>query len=213
MKSMATILLRKVGIDGPFGLEMLAGGRNNRVARIDVGDRKLILKAYFSDPDDPRDRFTAETRFAEFAWSNGVTCINQLLASDAESRAALYSYAEGTRIGPGEVTREAVDQAMDFVVALNARRDAGRTLAPASEACFSLTDHLAMAAERISRLESNVIERMAKDFVHDALIPAWSKIAAKIRANPNIELNQVLGDRERCISPSDFGFHNAVKGV
>ena len=50
----------------------LAGGRNNRVYRIDGATRRYLLKQYFRNRDDERDRLNAEYRFLRYAWEIGL---------------------------------------------------------------------------------------------------------------------------------------------
>ena len=54
-------------------LTRLDGGKNNQVYRVEIDAAgPVVLKHYFSDPRDPRDRLAAEWDFLRLAWSRGV---------------------------------------------------------------------------------------------------------------------------------------------
>lgn len=182
----------------------LAGGANNRVFRVQTARGPALLKAYFRHPDDPRDRLGAEFAFARFAWSIGLRCIPEPLACDAAHGLGLFTYVIGDPIA--ETTAPLVEQATDFVRELNASRwrPAASRLPIASEACFSLAEHLGTVASRVERL-LNITDPAAAAFVRQELLPAWEHVRAKISDSP-----VSLALTARCISPSDFGFHNAL---
>lgn len=57
------------------------------------------------------------------------------------------------------------------------------------------------------------IDRNAFHFIHDDLIPLWEKIRSGILNQENhyfFGLDVSLPESDICISPSDFGFHNAL---
>jgi hypothetical protein len=105
-------------------------------------------------------------------------------------------------------------EAARFFAALNepSRRRAAAALPAASEACFSVAEHLAMVDERLARFENLRVE---SDADRDALAylgelgKAWSEQKARILA-ADARPEQALEARWRCVSPSDFGFHNAL---
>ena len=93
-------VLYSVGLPGTFTLNRLHGGANNRVFRVDLDDKKLLLKFYFRHPDDQRDRLGTEFGFLEFAWSKGLRCIPKPLGLDRKFGLGLYEYVEGALLSP-----------------------------------------------------------------------------------------------------------------
>jgi hypothetical protein len=215
----AARLLGHSGFRGPFSLTPLSGGKNNQVFRVDLADQSLVLKAYFIHPGDPRDRLGAEFAFSTFAWSHGLRCLPQPLACDNESRLALYAYVPGRKLTPEETTRARVAEAAAFYGRLNAlvrEPDAAR-LPAGSEACFRLADHLhclARRSERLQRIEpSSAVDRDAALFVSHDLSPLCQAVfdaTAEQAKELGIALDAELPIADRCLSPSDFGFHNAL---
>jgi hypothetical protein len=205
----------------PWRMTPLQGGANNRVYRIDAGGRALVLKQYFHAPEDTRDRLGAEFALSSFAWHNGVLCLPKPIAADFERHLGLYSFVDGRKLAPGEIDEPAVAQALTFALALDALREHrdSHTLPTGSEAVFRFGDHLALVEQRVRRLGrievGDTLQADAARFVSQALMPAWDRIAARARAEAGragIALDAEIPAAERTISPSDFGFHNALRG-
>ena len=81
--ALARRLTAEAGRDDARALSRLAGGRNNQVYRLDTESGvPLVLKRYFSDPRDTRDRLGAEWNFIANAWSRGIRVVPEPLACD-----------------------------------------------------------------------------------------------------------------------------------
>jgi hypothetical protein len=53
----------------------------------------------------------------------------------------------------------------------------------------------------------------ARRLVDEALLPAWSVVKARLTKDARdagLEIDRALNSEECCLSPSDFGFHNAL---
>ena len=199
-------------------LTRLAGGNNNQVYRIETeAGEMLVLKCYFSDPRDGRDRLAAEWNFLRHVWQRGVRAIPEPLACDTDARAGLYGFVPGRKLSATELAPEHIDAAIAFVLALNAAPRDPLALAPASEACFSLAEHLATVERRVvrlSRLETDAPHvQEVQRFVAGELAPTWQAVKARLRDEAHaagLEIGRMLRPDECCLSPSDFGFHNAL---
>jgi hypothetical protein len=213
-------LLREAGLGGEFTLRPLPGGANNRVFRVERDGCPVLLKAYFQDPEDRRDRLGAESSFCAFAWESGLRVAPRPLARDPEHRVGLYEFIEGRKLHPHEVDGGTIGQALSFLTEVNRHRHlpAAAALPVASEAYFSLAGHLACIERRLRVLggisSASEIDREAAAFVRDELVPAWRGVrgqverqAGAIGVDPGVELPQA----DRRLSPSDFGFHNAIR--
>jgi hypothetical protein len=213
--ALAERLTSEAGRGQPRALARLAGGRNNQVYRLDTDDGPLVLKRYFTDARDSRDRLGAEWSFVSHAFARGIRVVPEPLACDRTAQAGLYSFVQGRKLSPSELTPGHVDAAIDFVLAINERPRPA--LAPGSEACFSLADHIGTIERRVARLAildddvPHVAE--ARQLVATNLQPAWTAVKARIAdgaATAGLAIDQALGPDESCLSPSDFGFHNAL---
>jgi hypothetical protein len=208
---LAARLLQRAGKPAPVQIDRLAGGRNNRVYRVGLdGGAQAVLKLYHADPRDPRDRLGAEWGFLQYVWRRGVRNVPEPLAHDPAHHAGLYGFVAGRRLAPEEIDAGVVTQAADFIIAVNA---APRTeeLAPGSEACFSVADHLAMVARRVARLaaldEEAPLAAEAATLVATRLSPLWDAVKGRIDES-GIARDAPIATA--CVSPSDFGFHNAL---
>lgn len=215
----AAAMADAAGLGAIRSLNQLAGGANNRVFRLDGVSGVALLKAYFRHPDDPRDRLGAEFTFSQFAWKQGVRALPQPLACDAEAGLGLFEYVAGRPLRPEEVGSTAVEQAIGFFADLNRNRfepEAARLLS-ASEACFRLQEHLYLISKRVERLEempvTTDVDEAALDLVENRLVPAWAETVERVSQQSRVEklsLSELLAQAERCLSPSDFGYHNAI---
>ena len=212
-------LLEAAGLRGDFGLFPLPGGANNKVFRVEANGHTALLKAYFQHPDDPRDRLGVEFSFSSFAWEHGVRCIPRPLACDRFHHLALYEFVEGRCLQSDEVTEERVRQAIEFYRQLNQYRespDAG-ALPEASEACFRIADHLRCVERRLQALKqvaaSSPIRQEAVSFILNDLSGIWERVAesaGKRAGELGFSLEEEIVPEDRRLSPSDFGFHNAL---
>jgi hypothetical protein len=209
-----TDLLREAGVEhARFELVPLSGGANNQVYRVEFGGRPpLVVKRYFFSAEDRRDRFHAEKSFYDFieaAEVRGQT--PQPLAWDRDRRLGLFSWIEGRRLQATEVDKGALDQALAFYFALNGQKDRAESAAipNASEACFDLGEHFARVERRLVRLSGvdSGADREAADFIFGELKPAFEKYRV---GHAGAETAPLTAGR-RCLSPSDFGFHNALR--
>jgi len=201
-----------------FTLEPCAAGGNNRVFVVTTGARQLIAKWYFSHPADTRDRLRTEYAFLAYAERLGLACVPRPVSFDATAHLALYEFVDGRKLGATEVSEHEVDAAIDFFLALNGRdrMELAAELPAGSEACFSLDEHFRMVDGRIARLvgiapESDV-DREAQRFVI-GMRERWETLKAAVAAEAlalGVGPAAMLAPGERCVSPSDFGFHNAL---
>jgi hypothetical protein len=209
--------LDRHGLTGEVELTPLREGGNNRVIRVRHASGLRVLKCYFHNPADPRDRFGAERAFYEFLRQHGIRCTPQAIGWDPDRRLGLFEYVTGRKLEPAEITGARVDEALEFVLVIDTARRAGNApeLPRASEACFSLVDHLATVTRRVARLGGIVphgdVERQAIEFVKTRLGPAWEHASKRISAADS-KTSIALPPKVWCLSPSDFGFHNALLG-
>lgn len=201
-------------------LHALPGSGNNRVYRVERADGRplAVLKAYFRAADDPRDRLGHELAFTDLAQRLGLDCVPSPLASDRDRGFGLYSFAPGHRVEASEVDSALVDAALDFALGLNASGDARNALPEASDCCFSAAEHLATAERRLDALRaleaSDAVARAARALVRERIVPCFEERKAALLGGLErlgLSLEDRLEPRERCISPSDFGFHNALR--
>jgi hypothetical protein len=218
LRRAAQLLFERAGLPADCLLERVRGGGNNRVFRVTPpqGPARL-LKAYFQSPSDPRNRFEHEHAFYELIRQAGIRRVPEPLGWDAGGRLGLFEWIDGEKLAPEEVNEEHVRTCARFFVELNAARASGSAanVLEASESCFRLADHLLTIETRVQRLAA--LENHAEtpvefqSFIHAKLLPAWREIRRKLAAHASVE--EAIAPNLRCLSPSDFGFHNVLRSA
>lgn len=200
------------GIGLPFDVERIRAGRNSEVSRIHNRDGQWILKHYYQNAGDPRDRLGTEFGFLRFLQDAGVSGVPAPLAADHGLQLGLYSFLPGSR--PQSITSDHISQAVDFIVRIN-RPGEISGLAAASDACVSWQDHLDLAENRLVRLlhglPATPLADEVREFVATQLWPCWTRLEEGLRREtaPSTRAAE-LSRRDQILSPSDFGFHNAL---
>ncbi len=222
-EKMLTILHRCLpDLDGiiPTDICPISGGGNNRLFKVTAAGVSIVLKRYFRHPADLRNRLDSEFCFSNFLWQRGVRCIPEPLGRDDETGTGLYRYVEGATIAPAGITGHYVNDALSFLSQANEWRHHAEalTLPDASEACFTLRQHLDLVERRIERLldisQDDGVHAEAASFVSQRLLLAWDSVRDQFLRRVG-ETNQVLEEplaiADRILSPSDFGFHNTLQ--
>jgi len=198
-----------------FHLNAIGNRGNNRVYRMDAAEGVFLVKHYFQDPSDQRDRFAAEHAFYSFLWNLGIRRTPKPIQWLFEERLAIFEFIRGNK--PAVADTAMICAAIDFFKELNANNDSpeANRLPEASEARFSLREHLDCVGRRVEALcvikPGTEIDRAAVEFVNSKMAPALKSVKDRIiRATPPGELVSELSIGGRCISPSDFGFHNSL---
>ena len=211
-------LLEQAGLPKSARVQPLTGGANNRAFRVSHDRNAVVLKLYFHHPDDPRDRCGAEFALSTFAAAMGLDCVPKPVAVDHGQHAAVFEFIDGQPVTADSLTSRHIAAAQSFVTSLNAlRTGADATLLPtASEACFKLSDHVERIDSRVTRLSEPmpVADALPElKSVVSAVNERWNSLRANIQASLRRDagLDELIDDGDRVISPSDFGFHNAIQ--
>jgi hypothetical protein len=133
LRVIAALLLRKINYRGDFTTQELSLGRNNKVVKLKTPKQSFILKLFFENPIDGRDRFSAETRFYDYTDTMHVEQSSHCLASSRSNQAILLEFIEGKHLTSSEIDDVAFLQMMDFIFALNDENKTGASLPMASE--------------------------------------------------------------------------------
>ncbi len=211
----AETLWRAAGRGDVVSIHPLPGGRNNRVYRVSGDSAAGILKHYYQDAADSRDRFASETAWYRYCERHHVERLPRLWGADDRLRCALLQEIPGRKLTDEAATADHVRQAAEFFRAVNAGRSAADGLPVAADACFTIDDYLASVDRRLSRLQSVPVTDETSQALHAwlaaSLLPVWAEVRRQTasRFSPD-ELRSALPAEGRCLSPSDFGFHNAL---
>jgi len=198
--------LQKHGWESP---QRVLGGRNNQIYRV-VGSRgTAALKIHFHGPADSRKRWAAEKAF----YSHVAACkasAPQWLAGEEGLNVSLLTWIEGEPLQT-PIRPEDVAWAGSFLQAIN--KNASPAILPeslASEACFSVQEHILLLEGRIKRMEeaSDRSSPLAL-FMAKQLAPFAKRVFENLKKQPQAEFKK--HNFRRIYSPGDFGFHNALR--
>jgi hypothetical protein len=208
-------LLARNGIADLITAELLAGGKNNKVIRLTPASGPLrVLKVFFRSAWDTRDRLAHEYSFASFAWKQGLRALPEPIDAESAHYCALFEFVPGGK-PPHPPTPRMMSEALAFIKDLNRNRRSAdaQKLKPGSEACFSLAEHVSVVEGRIARLRAAQLDYDARRWIETKLLPLWDTVKVTVEveaAAERVDLRAPLATTERIISPSDFGFHNAI---
>ena len=203
------------GISYPFSIKRIQAGRNSKVYQIEENGSKWILKEYYQQDADPRDRLKTEYSFLSFLNINSIEHVAEAIASDSNHNRGLYSYLPGKK--PSNVNNDFIRQAYEFIQKINQHRNhpTAKSLPNASEACFSISAHLKCVEKRVNILKEMAPTRRIDydvfNFIQKQLVPKHTQIAKRTMENVNDKvLSTTLSNQECILSPSDFGFQNTL---
>lgn len=203
-------LLGSAGFEAPYEVQQLKAGRNNQVFRAsDQTGRDVVLKRYFQHAKDSRDRLEHEWRFLDYAEKVAGSFVPRLLGRCEQSRTALIEWKEG-EVFAGDPSRDEILAASEFARLLNPKnRDKlAADLPIAADACFTWKDHLSLLQRRLDRLGS-ITDKGAREFAADELRPVALEVMGCVRGLEDGFKSPLV--EQRVISPSDFGYHNALR--
>ena len=199
----------------------LSGGRNSRVYHLQCDDGKsFALKVYFRDADDRRDRLAAEwTAYALMARYR-LPHIPSPVFKDETKGIAVYEFIPGKRLMPEQITRRHIDVFVSFLSFLESvKRDPmNDRILPASEAAFSVSAVMNIIDRRLDRLKTacDAEKRCPElyDFLHRKLLPFYDEIKVwclEKAQQLDMDIHREIDVANRTLSPSDYGFHNALE--
>lgn len=198
----------------PSRITAAAGGGNNQLFRVEFAEgAPRALKLYLGEGADRR--LAAEFKGLQFLHRQGVRAIPAPLAADWLAGAALYDWIEGSPvIAPSDVD---VLTLADLLLSMQQGRDdeGAKDLPLASAACLSATDLYDQFHNRLARLRLATPDEIElRGFLDQALLPcfqrAWQE-ASNGFASMEMDVGQRLTQTQLALSPSDFGFHNALR--
>lgn len=199
----------------------IGAGRNSRVFRVTLeggesAEPPVVVKCYRRDAGDTRDRLATEFGALRFLWQNDVRVVPRPIADDRDHHCAIYEYIDGEPPDSAGVTPEDVDAVVELLGGMQTlrTRPGAALFGPASEASFSLRAVAAHVDARAGRLRASAGDAGLEDWLAGVFDPLRREIfqwydAAATRAGQDVDAE--LEPARRALSPSDFGFHNAIR--
>ena len=195
----------------PVSVKRVLGGGNNQLYRVvDRAGESQALKIYRSDEVVPRPRLQQEFTALSFLGELPGAPVPGAIVADEGLNAALYGWVEGAR--PADIRPNDIDAALAFVTLLKSARSApqARDIGTATEACLSLEELVAQIRGRRAKFDALAVDEPALTrFLHEQVDSVLAD--ALQSASLGADVARSLAQEDQCLSPSDFGFHNAIR--
>ncbi len=202
-------------------IKRIGRGRNNRIYKLVRRNKKPYVAKLSLPGDRQRNKRLRHEFFSlHFLWENGVRCIPKPILVAEKQGCAIYGYIEGNKIPPNQISEAEIEQAITFLGELEAlkKKEDALSIQPASDSCFSIEEIEGNIDRGVKRLRAIRQEgysyRAMQDFLERDFLPARKDILKWVRrriAQVDFSFSRKLSRKERMLSPSDFGFHNALR--
>jgi hypothetical protein len=213
----AEMLTRRLG-RRPGVIDLLRGGRNNRIYRVLFEDGETaVMKLALRPTKEGLSRTWVEFHALELLRRHDVTAIPAPLHLCAEEEWALYTCIAGAPAGSGPADSLQVDECVNFLRDLDqlARYEDFVAFPCASEACLTMPEYEHSVENRFRVLraseQADAIGAEMRDFLQERFQPAWERVKVLNQAEMGSAFEASLSRDERTLSPSDFGLHNAIR--
>ncbi len=197
-----------------FKLFEIKGGKNNRGFKVINNGLSYFAKFYFHDEERNKSRIETESNFFSFIKNKKIKNIPKPINFSIDHNIGIFEFIEGKSFtNENQINEECVKQAADFFSKINENISVKSQMNNASDAEYSLKGNFSLIESRIEKLKEIKIKHdvdiKAKNLVIE-LSNFWN--SEKIKINSEFIKNKFndLDKDQRCISPSDFGFHNAL---
>jgi thiamine kinase-like enzyme len=198
-------------------VELLHGGGNNRVYRVDFANGEVLaLKLYFAVKGKENERCNREYAGLSFLWQYKLRNIPKPLLCDVKQNVAVYSFINGKPVPSKTVSQTNINQLTNMLTSLHkcSKKTGSLKLGNAAESCFTFTSLTANILSRYRRLLAESHDKKVHEFLVKEFNPAYKIIktqSKRILEEAQINYIETLPIKFRTLSPSDFGFHNSLR--
>ncbi len=192
-------------INDSFIISEIVGGRNNQGFKIQTATAAFFLKK-FAENDSSIRKLENEFNFAQTLSTQGVTCIAKPISMSKTLLLSLHEFIAGSKVQT--VNLDEVRKALDFILLINKSFQQHNLSFFAAESPENLFGFYEIVKHRLSRFNGIEITPLYRAELFDMLL-GISSAAEQIVEDISDEWFRPL-DRNY-LSPSDFGFHNAIR--
>lgn len=195
------------------GFEEAPGGGNSQIYKIYDGQKYFALKKYPTIKGNVVNRIEAEIKACKFMHESGIRNTPSVIATSSELNIAIYDWIDGVPTGNTGIND--IEQSMSFIKNLKtlSKLPQANLLPMAAEACLSRQTLIDQIWGRILKLkDANDLFRLLDTFLRDEIEPVWAQLIEWQQSTfKNIVWDKNLDKKYQVLSPSDFGFHNALR--
>ncbi|MCF6440356.1 aminoglycoside phosphotransferase family protein [Pseudoalteromonas luteoviolacea] len=180
----------------------LSGGANNRGYQVASHQGSWFLKSFSPHHTQSTNKLTNEFSFSQHLWNNGVKSIPEPIASCKQNYVSLFKFTQGDSIECS--SPKLVSDALQFIERINDIPLDNKSLNVASESPSSLIGFHTIIERRLARFKATENSKCLKELLEKIQNRA-DKVRCLLPENAGVKLERNI------LSPSDFGFHNAMK--
>ena len=187
-------------------VERLKGRGNSRIYKLSINkNNSILLKDYPDLLVDSRPRMQTEVNALKLVEDLRKT--PKVVAFDKLQNIALYEWIKGESVY--RIEDYHIEQAVNFIE--NIQNLKGKdSWSQASEACFSAQQLIKQINSRFDKLLI-IKNKNLNDFLIYTFKPLFNKVWESSEKNwPSDNIEKELPKSMQILSPSDFGFHNAI---
>jgi len=203
------VLLHECGFTNVKTVFSLKSGGNARTNRFETHNKNFVLKIYPSDC--VHDRLKSEYDGLNILFRNGITEVPKPISCDKKLLVAVYDWVDGFSVNDPQKTD--IQNCADFIIKLQNLRNKKEfeKFPKASAACLSGKDIVSQIKSRQDKLLVIGHEQLC-EYLDREFRPLFERILRRAQGLwPEKEFSTELNREDQILSPSDFGFHNALK--
>ncbi|TMP43486.1 aminoglycoside phosphotransferase [Pseudoalteromonas citrea] len=187
-------------------LTPINGGANNLGIKVSSGKHSWFLKSFNKQSPNVKYKQKNEFLFSQEVYKNSLTATPKPIAINLKESVSLFSFIEGRKIE--KASKNAVQQSILFFQNINLQVPP-RHLNIASESPSTLAEFGNIVSYRLKKLETVTIKS-------EQLSTDYHKVLTLIRQRQekltyNLAQHWYKEQQRSVLSPSDFGFHNAIE--
>jgi len=197
----------------------LHGGINNQVFSCSVGAKNLkrfVIKGYAAR--GLPDRMLAEVQFLRYAQQVAPSYVPRLLEEDKDYHCVVLEYLDGQPYPAGlSPSEQDVIEASNFFCLLNTDHLLAKEYInqQAAEGFLRVTEHLENVLVRLNQLSIKhlpIESRSQANLLVQNIFQEFEVLADQTKALIDKgQIQDAINSEDCCVSPSDFGFHNAFR--
>jgi len=191
----------------------ITGRGNSQIHKVTLANgAQMMLKAYPDRTVDQRNRLNTEFRAFQFLTQNGVENTPKAIEKDILLNIGLYEWVDGEQVESPNSNH--ILESVDFIRQLKklGKRPEAQKLPLASEACLSKDILFQQINNRYTQLQKIALKfPELNQFLVNQFSPLWRDLKKWSSDSwPKDTISQELIKKYQVLSPSDFGFHNAI---
>jgi len=199
-------------------LQKISGGINSNVYVCSKESLSCVIKEYPIMERSSHDRLQSEIEFLGFASKVTVGKVPKVIGISPEERCIAMEYIEGKKMGAGDLpTKYDIEDAVRFLEDLNTEKELARKMIhmQAKDGFVSITEHLLCLTERVEKMSVGHLSIRYRDDASKVVETIKQKLEFVSEGVQNAlaseKISNLIDSNSLRVSPSDFGFHNAIK--